>query len=52
MDEFTYQLLISYDTNELVEFFEVEPDQLIAMLQESYPEKLEENLYKFVGGEV
>ena len=51
MNEFLQMLMSSYSSDELVDFFEVEPNELISMIQECCPEKFEENLYKFNGTE-
>ena len=49
MNEFLQMLISSYESDELVDFFEIEPDELVEMIQEYCPEKFKDNMYKFTG---
>lgn len=48
-DSFIDRLTTFYDTRELVDIFEIEPDEFLQMIREVFPEKYEENIYKIAG---
>ena len=49
MNEFEQMLISSYSSDELVAFFEIEPDELVEMIQAYAPDKFKDNMYKFTG---
>jgi len=46
MDEFMEELIAAYEPESLVTILEVSTEELMTMLVQVYPEKLEEMLYK------